>query len=133
MLYRMRRGKIGSNLGTNQRYYISRCEEKNSIQLTITKKGDDKEHLKERITLIDDVNNYLDDIMKAFMPATEERPSLLVPCKFCPKLHILLDDACSDKTICCPHAGDKELPSNYYRDLLQVSLADGANTAGKLK
>ena len=67
------------------------------------------------------------------MPATKERPSLLIPCKFCPKLHILLDDARSSKAIYCPNASDKELPSDYYRDLLQAGLAGSANRAGKLK
>ena len=127
----MRRGKIGSQLGTDQKYYISRCEEKQSIQLTITIKGDDMEHIKERMNLIDDVTHFLDDIMKGFMPATKERPSLRIPCKFCPKLHILLNDACCDKTICCPHAGDEGLPSGYYRDLLQASF--DTNMAGMLK
>ena len=46
--YRMRYGKMGSQLGANQKYYISRCEEKQSIQLTITVVGDDKEDVEER-------------------------------------------------------------------------------------
>ena len=117
----MRRGKIGSQLGTDQKYFISQCKDNHSIQLTITVVGDDKEHIRERRDLIDDVNHFLDDIMKVIMPATKERPSLLIPCPHCPELHISLDDVCSDKIICCPHAGDKELPSGYYRDLLQGS------------
>ena len=34
---------MGLQLGHHQKYYISRCEEKQSIQLTITVKGDDEE------------------------------------------------------------------------------------------
>ena len=95
----MRRGKLASQLGADQKYYISRCEEKQSIQLTITVVGDDKEHIKERRDLINDITKSLDDIMKVFMPATKERPSLLVPCKFCSVLHITLDMTSSGNTI----------------------------------
>ena len=118
----MRHGKMASQLGGDQKYYISRCEEKQSIQLTITIVGDDKEHIEERRSLIDDVTKLLDDIMKVFMPATKEKPSLLIPCSFCPALHILLDDACSGKAIFCPNDDDKPLPCGYYSELLQVRL-----------
>ena len=57
--------------------------------------GDDKEHIEERRGLIDDITKFLYDIMKVFMPATKERPSLLIPCPFCSVLHVSLDDACS--------------------------------------
>ena len=123
---------MGSQLGTNQKYYISRCEEKQSIQLTITVVGDDEEHIEERRNLIDDVTKLLDDIMKVFMPATKERPLLLIPCPLCPKLHIPLGDACSGKAIFCPNDEDKDLPCGYYSDLLQGGLADTAITAGEV-
>ena len=32
----MRYGKIGLKLGAHQKYYISQCEEKQSVKLTIT-------------------------------------------------------------------------------------------------
>ena len=86
--------------------------------------GDDKEHIKERKGLISDLITLLDDIMKVFMPETRERPSLLIPCPFCPVLHIPLDDACSSKAIFYPYAHDKSLPHGYYSDLLQVEFAD---------
>ena len=121
---------MGSQLGADQKYYISRCEEKQSIQLTITVVGDDEEHIEERRNLIDDVVKLLDDIMKVFMPATKERPSLLIPCPFCPKLHIPLDDTCSGKTIICAEANDKSLPRDYYNDLLQGRLMDTTANAG---
>ena len=67
--------------------------------------------------------------MKMFMPATKERPSLLVPCRFCPVLHIPLNQASSGETIFCPNANDKPLPHGYYSDLLQGRLSDA--TVGK--
>ena len=128
----MRYGKMGSQLGADQKYYISRCEEKQSIQLTITVAGDDKEHIRERRILICDITKLLDEIMKVFMPATKEKPSLLIPCEFCPKLHILLDDTCSGKVIFCPNADDKPLTYGYYSDLLQNGLTDTIITTGKV-
>ena len=128
----MRHGKMGSQLGVDQKYYISRCEEKQSIQLTISLVGDDEEHMKERRNLIDDVTKLLDDIMKVFMLATKERPSLLIPCPFCPILHIPLDDTCSGKAIFCPNNDDKLLPCGYYSNLLQVELFEVITVAGKV-
>ena len=123
---------MGSQLGVDQKYYISRCEEKQSIQLTISLVGDDEEHIKERRNIIDDVTKLLDDIMKVFMPATKERPSLLIPCPFCPILHIPLDDACSGKAIFCPNDDDKLLLCGYYSNLLQVELSEVITIAGKV-
>ena len=128
----MRHGKMGSQLGADQKYYISRCEEKQSIQLTISVVGADEEHIEERRNLIDDVTKLLDDIMKMFMPATKKRPLLLIPCPFCPKLHIPIDDVCSGKAIFCPFAYDKSLPCGYYSNLLQGRLTDTSIMAGKV-
>ena len=124
---------MGSQLGADQKYYITRCEEKRSIQLTITVVGDDEEHIEERKSLIDDITKLLDDIMKVFMPATKERPSLLIPCSFCPILHISLDDTCSGKAIFCPNAYDKSLPQGYYSDLLQGRLTCPTAGAGNVE
>ena len=132
MQYRMRRGKLGSQLGADQKYYISRCEEKQSIQLTITVVGVDKEHTEERRDLINDITKILDDIINSFMPAIEEGPSLLIPCAFCSVLHVSLDDACSGKTIFCPYNNDKPLPHGYYSDLIQGRLTDATITVGKI-
>ena len=124
---------MGSQLGAHQKYYISRCEEKQSIQLTITVVGDDEEHFEERKGLIVDITKLLDNIMKVFMPATKERPLLLIPCPFCSVLHISLNDACSDKAIFCPFTDDdKSLPHGYYRNLLQSTLGDSITSAGKI-
>ena len=132
MHHRLRRGKMGSQLGADQKYYISRCEEKQSIQLTITVVGDDKDHIEERRNLINDVINLLDEIMKVFMPATKKGLSLLIPCPFCSVLHIPLDDARSGKAIFCPIANDNPLPRGYYRDLFHDGLSDATITVGKV-
>ena len=116
MHYRMRRGKMGLQLGRHQKYYISRCEEKQSIQLTITVKGDDMRSVRERRELIDDVTHLLDDIMKVFMSEVK-KPMLTVPCPLCPTLHITLSEVSTRNTIYCPRSGDAELPSGYYGDL----------------
>ena len=105
---------MGLQLGRHQKYYISRCEEKRSIQLTITVVGDDK---RERRELIDDVSQLLDDIMKVFMPEVK-KPRLMVPCPLCPILHITLSEVSSGDTIFCARSGDAPLPSGYYGDLL---------------
>ena len=124
----MRRGKMGSQLGANQKYYISRCEDNQSIQLTITVVGDDEEHIKERRDLINDIIKLLDDIMRVYMPATKEKPLLLIPCELCRALHIHLDDVHSGKTIFCPNANDQPLSDGYYSDLLQ----DVTTIAGRI-
>ena len=131
ILYRVRHGKMGSQLGADQKYYISRCEEKWSIQLTISVVGN-KIHIEERKNLIDDIKNILHDIMKVFMPATKERPLLRIPCPLCPKLHIRLDQASNGKAIFCGNAKDERLPQGYYSELLQGRIVDTTNTAGKL-
>ena len=110
----MRYGKVGLQLGRHQKYYIGRCEEKQSIQLTITVVGD---HKKERRELIDDVTGLLDNIMKVFMPEVK-KPTLMVPCPLCPILHITLSEVSTGDTIFCPWSDDTPLPSDYYGDLL---------------
>ena len=130
--YRMRYGKMGSQLGTDQKYYISRCEEKQSVQLTISVVGNDEIHIEERKNLINDINNILHNIMKVFMPATQERPLLRIPCPLCPKLYIRLDQTSSGKAIFCGNAKDERLPQGYYSELLQGRIVDTTNTAGKL-
>ena len=119
---RLRYGKVGLQLGSHQKYYISHCEEKKSIQLTITTVGDDVDSVQERKELIDDVTRLLDDVMKVFMRAAK-RPILFVPCPLCPTLHVLLSDVCSCDTIFCPHSNDTALPTGYYSDLSAGDLS----------
>ena len=123
MHYRMRHGKVGLQLGRHQKYYISRCEEKQSIQLTITVKGDDMRSVRERRELIDDVTQLLDDIMKVFMREVK-KPTLMVPCPLCPTLHITLSEVSTGDTIFCPQSDDAELPSGYYGDLTPSGSVD---------
>ena len=105
---------MGLQLGRHQKYYISRYEEEQSIQLTITVVGDDK---RERKELIDDVTQLLGAIMKVFMPEVK-KPTLMVPCPLCPILHITLSEVSTGNTIFCPRSGDTPLPFGYYGDLL---------------
>ena len=116
---RMRHGKIGLKLGTCQKYYISRCEEKQSIQLTITVAGSDAKCVKERSEIINKVAEMLDRIMKVFMPAAKS-PEILIPCSKCDKLHIELKHVRYGDTIYCPSSIDDDSPlaDNYYIDLL---------------
>ena len=123
MYYRMRHGKVGLQLGRHQKYYISRCEEKQSIQLTITVKGDDMISVRERRELIDDVTQLLDDIMKVFMSEVK-KPTLRVPCPLCPTLHITLSEVSTGNTIYCPRSDDAALPSGYYGDLSPSESGD---------
>ena len=121
----MRQGKVGLHLGAHQKYYISRCEEKHSIQLTITVVGDDVASVQERRELINDVTELLDDIMKVFLPAAK-RPIPFVPCPMCHNMHIPLEETFSGETICCPHNDDaivhydnfKYLHSTYPSNVL---------------
>ena len=114
---RMRHGKVGLQLGAHQKYYISRCKEKQSIQLTITLVGGDVKCIQERAELIDDVAKLLSDIMKVFMPAAK-RPALFVPCPFCPTVHITLKEVYDGESVFCPLSGNDSGLRNYYSDLL---------------
>ena len=120
----MRYGKVGLQLGAHQRYYISRCEEHQSIQLTITVVGNDTESAQERKELIDDIPKLLDDIMLLFMPAIREKATTLFHCPLCTTLndlHITLEDVCSGDTIYCPNASnDDDVPHEYYNNLLSI-------------
>ena len=129
---------MGLQLGRHQKYYISRCEEKQSIQLTITVKGDDRRSLEERRELIDDVTQLLDDIMKVFMREVK-KPTLMIPCLLCPILHITLSEVFTGHTVFCAQSNDAPLPLDYYGDLTPSRLInpvltkyDSVPTAGKI-
>ena len=115
----MRYGKVRLQLGGHQIYYISQCEEYQSIQLTITVVGFDTKSAQERKELIDDISQLLDDIMKLFMPAIKERPTILFRCPLCTILHITQKDVCSGEAIYCAN-GPKGVcvPPEYYNNLL---------------
>ena len=113
----MRHGKIGLQLGAHQKYYISRSEEKQSIQLTITIMRKDAKCILERGKLIDDVARTLKDIMDVFMPAAE-KPVLLIPCSKCHTLHITLKQVHEGSTVYCPMSSADIPLCSYYSDLL---------------
>ena len=119
---------MGLQLGHHQIYYISQCEEKQSIQLTITVKEDDRKSMEDRRELIGDVN----DIVKLFMREVET-PTLMVPCPLCSILHITLSDVSTGHTIFCTQSKVvKRLSLGYYDDLISGSndcmLASGDPT-----
>ena len=118
--FRMRYGKIGLQLGDNQKYYISRCEEKQSIQLTITVVGHDLPSVQERKELIDNISQMLDNIMKLFMPAVHSRPTVLLCCPLCSTLHITQDQVCSGNTIYCANASDDVVPPEYHSNFIST-------------
>ena len=110
---------MGLHLGAHQIYYISHCEEKGSIQLTITMPDkDDLSSAQERRELINDITRLLDDILKEFLPAVKKRPIRFVPCPHCPILHVTLSDISNGKSIFCATSNDTRLPPNHYDDLL---------------
>ena len=113
---------MGLQLGSHQKYYISHCEETDSILLTITVVGGDVDSIREREELINDVTKLLDDVMKVFMPAAK-RPILFVPCPLCLTLHISLHDVQSGNTIFCPLSDDTALPIGYYSDISTGKLS----------
>ena len=115
----MRHGKVGLQLGANQKYYISRCTENQSIQLTITVSQKGIKCVQERSALIDDVTDLLYGIMKVFMP-TVKRPVLFIPCAICSVLHITLKHVRDGNTVYCPSSTDDSPLYNYYSDLLSV-------------
>ena len=120
--FRMRYGKIGLQLGAKQKYYISRCEEKHSIQLTITVVGNNLPSIEERKELIDNITQMLDNIMKLFMPAVHSRPAILLSCPLCPTLHITLNQVYSGNTIYCANASDDVdvVPPEYYSNFIST-------------
>ncbi|XP_065914951.1 uncharacterized protein [Dysidea avara] len=123
-LLRMRYGMVELQLDAHQRYYISRCEENSSIQLTISMpERDDETCVQERQELINDITKLLIHIMDVFMPAGK-KPVPLVPCSKCPILHITLSELCSGGTIFCTTSGETTPLSGHYSDLLPTGLSD---------
>ena len=109
-------------MGAHQVYYISQCEEKGSIQLTITMpETDDSTRAQERRELIDDITRLLDDILDELTPTAKKCPERFVPCPYCPTIHVTLSDISRNNDIFCAHANDTRLPNNYYYDLLPDS------------
>ena len=92
-------------MGAYQKYYISRCEEKQSIQLTITVVGNDTKDGEERKELVDRISQLLKDIMDLFMPKVK-KPDVLFHCPLCTSLHITLKDVCMGIAIFCANASD---------------------------
>ena len=107
-------------LGYDQLYYVSLCEDHNSIRLAITPDDDGvvtPQGLQERWRLIEEFNDKLMSAVKAFMPAAD-LPRRYIPCCWCPNLHLNLDAIRADKPSAL-HCKDGKLPKDYYSDLRQ--------------
>ena len=106
-------------LGRDQLYYVSLCEDHDSIRLAITPEEDAKvklEGVQERWELIEYFNSKLMEIVKTYMPASN-KPTRYIPCSRCPKLHLKLDEIRkSDKPLRCARG---RLAEDYYSDLRQ--------------
>ena len=106
-------------LGRDQLYYVSLCEDHDSIRLAITPEEDAKvklEGIQERWKLIEYFNSKLMEIVKTYMPASNV-PTRYIPCSRCPKLHLNLDEIRkSDKPLRCARG---RLAEDYYSDLIQ--------------
>jgi len=116
-------------LGCDQHYYVSLCEDHHSIRLAITPDEDGiitSQGFQERWKLIEEFNDKLIEIVKAFMPASE-LPQRYIPCSLCPNLHLKLDDIrANGKQLYCSHG---KLPRDYYNSLRQYQ---GTYKCGKL-
>ena len=115
----MRRHIIKLVLGTDQLYYVSLCEEYNSIRIAITPDEEGKvtsKGLQERWKLIEYFNTKLREIVKTFMPASD-LPQCYIPCIRCPNLHLKLDSIREiSKPLNCVRG---KIPKDYYSDLRQ--------------
>ena len=118
-LCRIRRHVIKLVLGRDQLYYVSLCEDHNSIRLAITPDDDGTvttQGVKARWDLIEYLNNKLMETVKTFMPASD-LPQRYIPCGRCPKLHdhLKLDHIRkNDKPLHCDRG---KLAEDYYSDL----------------
>ena len=106
-------------LGHDQLYYVSLCEDHDSIRLAITPDEDgivSREGLQERWKLIDEFDAKLMKAVETFIPKSDV-PQCFIPCSLCPHLHLKLHDIrADDKPIRCSKG---KLPEDYYSDLRQ--------------
>ena len=104
-------------LGHDQLYYVSLCEDHNSIRLAIIPDEDGivkAQGLQERWKLIEDFNAKLKQTTEAFMPASD-LPQCYIPCSKCSDLHLNLDDIrATHKPLRCFKG---KLPEDYYGDI----------------
>ena len=116
-MFRIRRHVIKLVLGHDQLYFVSLCEDLDSIRLAIALDEDvavTSQGLQERWKLIEDFNTKLKETVKTFMPASDA-PQRYVPCSRCSKLHLKLDDI--RKSSQPLHCVRGRLAEDYYSDL----------------
>ena len=104
-------------LGHDQLYYVSLCEDHDSIRLAITPDEDGivkPKGIQERWRLIEEFNAKLIETIKTYMPASE-LPRPYIPCSKCSDLHLMLDDIrATNKPLRCVKG---KLPEDYYSDI----------------
>ena len=112
-------------LGDDQYYYISLCEDQDSICLIMVsdesaESGNDT-GFEERRKLVHDFEKALINIVKSLSKSPEEiqLPTAYIPCPRCNELHLLLEFVCSKRALRCR----TKLPLGYYSDLKGVALA----------
>ena len=112
-------------LGEDQYYYISLCEDQDSICLIMTLDEDNNRKgsnipdiiFEQRIELVEYIRTTLDNIVKSLSKMENEfkSPVPYVPCPQCNRLHLELDIVCNaNKRV---QRCKTKLPSNYYSNL----------------
>lgn len=115
--YRLRKGKVMMSLSLGQRYCISLCEEKHSIQLSFVLLPGGRHLAEHRRDLLEYFQSNLEVIMKDFMNATT-KPVAYIPCCFCSQLHLELQSLLTGEPQDC-NTNMQPIPELYYHDLLK--------------
>ena len=108
-------------LGDNQYYYISLCEDLDTIRLIMTPDESGiitDAGLEERRKLLKHFRKSLFTIAKSLskLPEDIQKPIALIPCPQCNGLHLQLDLVCNAKrSVRCI----TKLPPDYYSDLAE--------------
>ena len=108
-------------LADDQYYYVSLCEEQDSICLIMTPDENGiitEAGLEERRDLVKFFNVTLVNIVKSLSKKSEEilLPIAHVPCPQCYKLHFTLEFVCATKrALRC----NTKIPLGYYSDLAE--------------
>ena len=103
-------------LSQGQRYCISLCEEKYSIQLSFVLLPGGGHLAEHRRELLQYFRSKLEVVMEDFMEATS-KPIAFIPCCYCSQLHVELEMLLMGEQQDCPENIDP-IPTQYYCDLI---------------
>ena len=103
-------------LSRGQRYCISYCEEKHSIQLSFVFLPSSGHLAVHRKDLLEYFQCNLEVIMEDFMNATS-KPMAYIPCCFCSQLHVELQLLIEGEQQDCPETM-QPIPQQHYCDLV---------------